>query len=307
MSPIDAQPNGTKSQPNEDKTKSKESGLRNQEIEEATNRLFIHRISSALIPLFIKLRTTPNSVSCMGALSGLAAAWFYCDFANPLACVLGLLCMIGWHVFDGADGQLARQTGQTSPLGFVIDGVCDYATFIFVYVALALALSLEYGPGVWFIVVSAGACHAIQAAAFEMQREFYIRWTGDEEYAQCLERTDEPSASTTVNIIARSYSVLQEIFRPLPFELESRLKEASLTGERRIRAQKNYQSNFRSIVVKWSLLSANNRTIAIFVCCISGQPLAYFVFEIVILSLTMFGLLKMNKSAKNAFAAQLDL
>lgn len=307
MSPIDDQPNGTTSQPDGDKIKSKESGLRNQEIEEATNRLFVHPISSALIPLFIKLRITPNSVSCMGALSGLAAAWFYYQFDDPFACVIGFLFMAGWHVFDGADGQLARQTGQTSPLGFVIDGVCDYATFIFVYVALALAMSVEYGAGVWFIVVSAGACHAIQAAAFEMQREFYIRWTGDEEYTRNLEGADEPPASATANVIARPYRVLQEIFRPLPFELERRLKEASLTGERRIQAQKNYQSNFRTVVVRWSLLSANNRTIAIFLFCIAGQPLAYFVFEIVILSLIMLGLLKMNARARSAFAAQLDL
>lgn len=307
MSPIDAPPNNTMPQTDSDKATSKESGLRNQEIEEATNRLFVHRISSALIPLFIKLRITPNSVSCMGALSGLAAAWFYYQFDNTLACVLGFLFMIGWHIFDGADGQLARQTGQTSPLGFVIDGVCDYATFIFVYVSLALALSLEYGSGVWFIVVSAGACHAIQAAAFEMQREFYIRWTGDEAYTRNIEQSEELSASTTANVIARSYKMLQEVFRPLPFALERQLKDAFLIGDRRIKAQKSYQTNFRKVVVRWSLLSANNRTIAIFLFCFAGQPLAYFVFEIVILSLIMLGLFKTNKRAKNAFVAQLDL
>jgi hypothetical protein len=60
----------------------------------------------------------------------------------------------------------------------------------------------------------------------------------------------------------------------------------------------------RAVVVRWSLLSANNRSIAIFLFCIAGQPLAYFIFEIVILSLLM---LRLNTQASSTFVAQLDL
>jgi phosphatidylglycerophosphate synthase len=33
---------------------------------------------------------------------------------------------MGWHVLDGADGDLARMTGRASPQGELFDGICDY-------------------------------------------------------------------------------------------------------------------------------------------------------------------------------------
>lgn len=290
-----------------DEPASNSAGLRNQDIEEATNRLVIHRVSMALIPLFIKMRVTPNFVSCMGALSGLAAAWFYFHFENPVACALGLFCMVGWHVFDGADGQLARLTGQTSPLGFVIDGVCDYATFIFVYVALALALSEQYGSGVWFIIVTAGVFHAIQAAAFEMQREFYIRWTGNDVYEHLSEQADDICSSATANFIATTYKAVQEYFRPLSCAAEESLRGSISDDAGQKLAQESYRANFRIPVVTWSILSANNRTIAIFLFCIIGQPLAYFVYEIIVLTLALLVLTQLNKKAQASFAQTMGL
>lgn len=305
MPPNDAQAANTETPCGGQNPKIDNAGLRNQEIEEATNRLFIHRISTALIPLFIWLRVTPNFVSCLGAASGLAAAFFYYDYASPISCVAGFLLMIGWHIFDGADGQLARRTGQTSALGFVIDGICDYATYTFVYVALAISLSQTLGLGVWIIVISSGVCHALQAAAFEMQREYYLRWTTDAEYDRPIDQNVEESESATANVIARGYRLVQQAFRPLPIALERRLKEQNLSSDLRLGVQENYRSNFKKTVLAWSLLSANNRTIAIFLSCLAGQPLVYFLFEIIVLTLVMLSLIALNKRSIRAYEEQL--
>ncbi|MEQ8510339.1 MAG: CDP-alcohol phosphatidyltransferase family protein [Rhodospirillaceae bacterium] len=283
--------------------------LRKLDIEEATNRLFIHRISMALIPFFIHLGITPNTVSIMGALSGVTAAWFYFEYQSTLACILGFVCMIGWHIFDGADGQLARQTGQVSAAGFVIDGVCDYVTFVCVYVALGIALSTSFGNEVWFAVFGAGACHAVQAAAFEMQREFYIRWTregGVVARAQVLEsKADALNQPGIAGLVARGYKAVQEPFRPIPCALERELivehTEQVASGS----VSRAYRAHFRSLVLKWSILSANNRTLGIFIFCLLGAPLAYFMYEIIVLNLVLFWLLKSNRSAAMAFKTQI--
>ncbi|MDG2243794.1 MAG: CDP-alcohol phosphatidyltransferase family protein [Rhodospirillaceae bacterium] len=261
----------------------------------------------ALIPIFVRVRATPNFVSCLGGLSGLVAAWFYFHYQSNTACFLGLLFMIVWHIFDGADGQLARQTGQTSPLGFVIDGVCDYATFIFVYVALALALSDIQGSGVWFIVVTAGIFHAIQAAAFEMNREFYIRWTGNEFSELSLQQTPELSASETANVITKRYKSIQEYFRPISSEIEDHLLNSDISAAGQALLRDSYQTHFRTQVIAWSILSANNRTIAIFVFCVIGQPLWYFIYEITFLTLVLWMLTGLNGRAQTAFAHELGL
>jgi phosphatidylglycerophosphate synthase len=284
-----------------DEPEKKDAALRNLEIEETSNRYVIHRVSMALIPLFIRMRISPNTVSCLGALSGFTAAWFYFHYDNPVACLLGFVFMAGWHVFDGADGQLARRTGQVSPSGFIIDGICDYATFIFVYVALGLALSPSFDLNVWGILIAAGVCHAIQAAAFEMQREFYIQHT---KVSHPQDQSDSGKAtSSTATLIARGYRAVQQPFRPFSYATEQRLRN----GTDNNLATQAYRIHFRKAVLGWSLLSANNRTIAIFIFCLIGQPLAYFVYEIGVLSFLLVGLIIWNKKAEAAFKLHLNL
>jgi len=53
------------------------------------------------------------------------------------------------HSIAQADGQLARLTNAQSELGKILDGTCDYVTFLAVYSALAVALSREAGDWVW--------------------------------------------------------------------------------------------------------------------------------------------------------------
>src|SRR3954471_18230839 len=82
------------------------------EIEEFTNRYVIHPISGWLVPLFHQRDIHPNTVSLAGAVSGAIAAVCYYNYEHTAAAVAGFLFMLGWHVFDGADGQLARLSGK---------------------------------------------------------------------------------------------------------------------------------------------------------------------------------------------------
>lgn len=308
MPPAEADTTVNPDSPAHLRSATEDSGLRNQDIEEASNRLIIHRISLALIPFFIRTRITPNMVSCFGALSGLIAAFCYYNYETTAACVLGFTFMIGWHVFDGADGQLARQTGQCSPLGFVIDGICDYATYIFVYVALALALSNTYGNEVWFLVVGAGACHALQAAAFEMQREHYLHWTthGIPKTTPACSVEKRNAFSAAGAVIEQGYRFIQELFRPLLFSTEQAIASKIERGLAPNDVAQTYKTHFRKVVLRWSFLSANNRTIAIFIFCIAGYPLGYFVYEALCLTIVLLLLLRRNRAAQSALMNSLD-
>ena len=156
---------------------------RTGEIEEFTNTHIIHPISSWLVPHFIKLNITPNMVSSFGMICGLMAGVCYYNYQTPQFAVLGFTLMFMWHVFDGADGQLARATQNFSEIGKVIDGVCDYVTFISVYVGISLALSSSLGNEIWYLSIFAGLCHAIQSGAYELQRSEYDFWGKGKENA----------------------------------------------------------------------------------------------------------------------------
>ena len=71
--------------------------------------------------IFIKLRFTPNMVSCTSLICGLACAYlFFCrEFA------LGAVLLIISAVLDLVDGTVARKTGRESKFGAVFDWIVD--------------------------------------------------------------------------------------------------------------------------------------------------------------------------------------
>lgn len=259
---------------------------RNPDIEEATNLYFIHPLSARLVPLLVRIGVHPNTVSITGALCGAAAGVAY----YHQLIFLGFALMIAWHVFDGADGQLARLTNKMSPSGQVIDGVCDYVTFGAIYLALALTLLRSHEATIIILVVCAAASHAVQAAAFERQREVYLSWA-KMAGGQIAALKMSPSAS----VLMRVYENVQRRFMPLPPDLMHTLRERAVAGEETVGS--SYRAIYRRPVKLWSLLSANNRSIAIFIAFLMNWPEGYLWFEAVALNLLVMGLLQVNAAA----------
>ena len=259
------------------------------DIEEITNAWVIHPISYRLTLLFAKAGITPNAVSLTGMLCGLLAGVCYHEYRNVGAAVAGFLLMVAWHVMDGADGQLARLTRSQSDIGKVLDGICDYVTFTAVYVGLALALQHRYGGRIWAIVALAGACHAVQAAAYEVQRHDYEVWG-------CGKRASSSPAAGQPATITASRAPVQRMFDRLNGAYmavqraatgageRSRLNLAAQYGvspERDAELSLRYRTAFAPAVRRWSILSANYRTIAIFVFAVLNRPAGYFALEII--------------------------
>lgn len=271
---------------------------RNTEIEEATNLYFIHPISSWLVPIFAKAGVHPNTVSIAGAASGMLAAVAYYFHQTGGMVFAGLGLMILWHILDGADGQLARLTGKVTPSGFVIDGICDYATFGAIYISIGLQLMPDWGRGAWLLVALAGASHAVQSAAFERQRESYIYWTSKvpamtpEQLDKAREGAGTPTSSTLRGFVAY-YDLIQRPFLSIPAPAERWLKDEAVAG-RSQEVAALYRAVYRPAVLMWSLLSANNRTIVIFISFLVGLPQGYPWFELFALNIILAALVGMN-------------
>ncbi len=286
---------------------------RTGEIEEFTNLYIIHPISSWLVAKFIKLNITPNMVSSFGMLCGLLAGVCYYNYQSPMFALLGFALMFMWHVFDGADGQLARATQNFSEIGKVIDGVCDYVTFISVYVGLSLALVPIMGSQIWYISIFAGLCHAVQSGAYELQRSEYDFWGKGKENA------DLPSINTMIeegkqkgslgqiaNQLHIGYIRMQYAFSGVDNTFRRSLKEVLILApekEQEIRAL--YRELYSPAVNSWSIQCANYRTFAIFVTSIIGEPVYYFLFEIFALNIALIFLVQKQKLLNNLFTLRL--
>ncbi len=285
---------------------------RTLEIEEPTNRYFIHPVANRLARLFARLHIRPNSVSLAGMGFGVMAGIAYYQYRNVWFTVAGFCLMVAWHVMDGADGQLARLTRSQSQSGKVLDGICDYVTFVSVYLALGLALGPQYGYRVWILILASGACHAVQSAIYEVQRQDYdlLGWdrapSSDVPASPAMPRA-LPQGQRIADRLHRLYEKVQRVAGGLDMRSRRRLTEILDRRPERARSiRRSYRERFAPAMRRWSVMSANYRTLGIFATSLFGAPWLYFWFEIVALSAILVVLLRGQADRYASFLTELD-
>jgi len=283
------------------------------ETEEFTNLHFIHPISRWLVSRLSGTKITPNMVSLTGMMFGILAGISYYHYQSRYMVFAGFGAMIIWHILDGADGQLARLTGSHSELGKILDGFCDYITFISVYIGVGLGLSWQGGAGIWGVILFAGVLHAIQSSAYEMQRGEYDFWGHGREGAKppeirqmIADLEGKSFLSAMLNQPYIGYIRMQRRFSGISPELQHTLKDSLKNHPDKaddIRAL--YREIFAPSVRSWSIMCANYRTIAIFITCLAGYPLYFFWLEIAVLTPALIFLVRKQRLFNQLFSLRL--
>lgn len=262
-------------------------GGRPRHIEEPLNIAVIHPVSRAFLPVAVKFHIPPNAISIAGIGFGIVAAWAYFHYETPAMALAGFAAMLAWHVFDGLDGMTARATGRTSEFGRFLDGFCDYSVFILVYLSLAFAAKNEAGLAVSLgAAVLAGAAHVVQAAWYELQREVFMRRSAGQ--PGFVPRT------AVGGFLEVGYNALQAKLMPGAHALD-----AALGADPALRAL--YVERMRPVLSAATILGASGRTFAIFIACLAGSPLWYWLWEILGLSLAAVLIERARRLREGAF------
>lgn len=253
-------------------------------IEDPSNLWFVHPLSWRLLPPALKLGIHPNTVSFAGMGCGALAGLCYYNWREPIFILAGFAFMVAWHVLDGLDGKLARASGKASPLGRLIDGLCDYMAFILVLIPLAL--SFDNWPYTIALAFVSGGMHAMQSIWYEAERDAWKR------RAQGIFYT-EPRPPLPA--IAAPYTWFEKKVagaRPIDSALaaDPTLLPAYLKGS-------------APVVRQLSILSANNRTIAIALACLAGDPRYYWYWEIGALTLIALFMAQRLRARETAIAS----
>lgn len=98
-----------------------EKSLKPVQIEEFLDYYFYRRLAHRLVPLLIRFKFKPNQISVLSMSVGLCGA----ALVYRWQFMAGALLAIAAIVLDCCDGQVARLTGLMSPIGRVMDGICD--------------------------------------------------------------------------------------------------------------------------------------------------------------------------------------
>jgi phosphatidylglycerophosphate synthase len=270
---------------------------RQAELEDWLNARLYHPLSWRLARRLAPTRLTPDMVSVAGALAIMLAAAAYGMLAWPLGVALGLALHMGWHVLDGADGDLARLTGRASPHGELVDGICDYAGHIVLYVTLGFIAASQIGGWGWALMWAAGLSRVVQAAHYEGTRRQYQLTV----YGTPWLATQEPAARAAgwQRPFLAFYLGVTAIIVPYGAALRAGVQAPATRDALREAAR----DRSGALLARMSLLSANYRTLAVGAAMLAGRPQWYFLFEIVALNLVLAASLVRVRSV---FGAVLD-
>ena len=261
------------------------------EIEDWTNQRVVHPLSRALVDLLIPTGLSPNAVSVLGVGMAAAAGASYTLLPWPLSAALGFAFHVGWHVFDGADGDLARRTGRSSTVGELVDGVCDYASHAVLYLALALFLAGRIGAWAWPITALAAVSNAWQANSYESGRRNYWRWVYG---ARWIKQDLAAHAAAPASFGRRILIGLGRIYLAASSKVtaDERPLDAAMTRlladpERADAARTLYRTAKAPSVKSASWLGENHKTMALFVSMLFGTPLYFLIYVVVVLNVVL--------------------
>jgi len=257
---------------------------RPRELEDWLNFRLYHPLSMRLAKALQNTPVTPNMVSIIGGLMIVLAAYIYAAFPSPTGIFIGLLAHMSWHIFDGADGDLARLTGRSSPQGEVIDGICDYLGHIILYLTLAWMLSDNLGINALILAIVSGIARIVQAAHYEVQRRQYQHWVYGTPWLRISnEQAERPKG--ILGAFASSYIALAQMLAPGARDVDAMVANASESDLRKLRGIIRHET---APVLRFiTPLSANYRTLAFGLLILAGVPLYYFIFEAVLLSIIL--------------------
>lgn len=275
--------------------------LKSQDTEEWIDLLFYRPIGYRWALFFKKINVTPNTVTLLSILLGVAAGilFYYTDLRLN---IIGMLLLVWANSYDSADGQLARMTGNYSRIGRILDGVAGDFWFVTIYVSICLRLTPEWSFSIWILAATAGFFHSKQAAMADYLRNFHLLFVkgkkGSELDDSVRLKEQEQSLTWKKNFIEKLFMIFY-----IPYTKDQERWTPQLQAYRKALVEKfgdnDYPPEFREAfrqasrpMMKYTnILSFNTRVIALFVSLFVGMPWIYFVFELTIMNILLIYML----------------
>ncbi len=292
LSAIDAMPGGLP--PSTPEPAPARPNTRPTELQDPLNLYIYHPLARRLARALSYTPVTPNMVSVFGGLMVVAAGIIYWGmepwgWAWPIGGLTGMALHLGWHVVDGADGDLARMTGRASPIGEIVDGICDYASHIVVYFLLGAVLQRSIGGFAWPIMVAAGVSHIVQSNHVEVERRFYLAWIYGVPWLH-HNRTKANGLTGMMQVfrpVVAAYMRLAAGLTPRAARIDAAVSAAAGDADKLARIRTVIGEERRPLLPLLKIMGPNPRAIVLGLGMIAGSPLWFFVYQALVLNVLM--------------------
>jgi hypothetical protein len=167
-----------------------ESLLKSREVEDPVN-LWLHRpLAYGFVALVYRSAITPNQITLLAMLVGIAAAGCFVLGSGPAMLWGGVLLWTS-AILDGADGILARAQRKFSELGRALDGTADVVVAVVTVAAAGYHLWVTLHDPVLIVqaLVTTGAT-VLHVYLYDFYKESYLQMTNPD-WDGIPERVDE--------------------------------------------------------------------------------------------------------------------
>jgi len=124
----------------------------------------IRHLSARLTPLLVRLPVTPNQVTAVSILLGLAAVGCFAVGSWPAA-LAGAVLFVVSYVLDNCDGEVARIKGLSSRFGMLLDTFGDWLVHTLLFAGMGVGVWRQTGEMIWvWLGVAAGVGSSINGA-----------------------------------------------------------------------------------------------------------------------------------------------
>ena len=283
---------------------------RPRELQDPLNYYLYHPLAWQLARLLARTQLTPNTVSVMGAMMVVAASAAYTQLAWPVSAALGMALHMGWHVVDGADGDLARLTGRASPIGEMVDGLCDYLSHAVLYIVLAFWLQAHGGDvggwPAWALVVFAGLSHAVQSNHVEVQRRQYQYWVyGTPWLRNAQTQGDSPVDTSWAGALVALYLSVASGMTPHALRVDAAVAAAQDDPARLAQIAAAVRAESPPLLLLGKFLGPNPRAIVLGLSMFAGTPLWYMLYQSLVLNVLLVVSVRMHNAAAQRIALRI--
>lgn len=125
---------------------------------------FDQRVAAVMVRPLVHTSITPNHISLFTLVLALSGAGMLATGDSKLA-VWGAGLFVIARFFDHFDGELARQSGKTSKLGYYLDYIVGSVSYAALFFCMGWGFK-DSDLGIWAIVLGAGGAAAAIISMF---------------------------------------------------------------------------------------------------------------------------------------------
>lgn len=278
--------------------------FKSDDTEETIDVYFTRPIGLAFALLCRKLKVTPNMVTYLSMVLGIASGvmFYYTDLTHN---IIGILLLMMANFCDSTDGQLARMTGQKTLIGRMLDGFSGDVWFVAIYFAIVFRIWNDPIPftdinwewwGLLMCAVAGIICHSKQCSLSDYYRQIHLYFLLGKEGSELDDSVTQKAIydnlpekgafwdhkfyfnyyhycrsqeSRTPNF-QRFYKAVKEKY-PNATDMPQQLRD-------------DFRKGSLPLMKFTNLQTFNFRAITLYISCLIGMPYIYPIVEITVMS-----------------------